>query len=114
MRRFLSIEAQDIRPNIYKCTRYTLNRAEPLNEISGNTSCTGHLTGLLPAKGVTQWILFWDRRKACVIKAEAYLAKGAFEEALQKTVLLDIIQKTVLDIIKKKSKMGWEGGTQIV
>ena len=44
--------------------------------------------GLLPAKGVTQWILFWDRRKACVIKAEAYLAKGAFEEALQKTVFL--------------------------
>ena len=71
LRRFLSIEAQDIRPNIYKCTRYTLNRAEPLNEISGNTSCTEHLMGLLPAKGVTQWILFWDRRKACVIKAKA-------------------------------------------
>ena len=71
LKRFLSIEAQHIRPNIYKCTKYTLNRAEPLNEISGNTSCTEHLMGLLPAKGVTQWILFWDQRKACVIKAKA-------------------------------------------
>ena len=51
LRRFLSIEAQDIRPNIYKCTKYTLNRAEPLNEISGNTSCTEHLMGRSHAVG---------------------------------------------------------------
>ena len=65
--------------------------------------------GLLPAKGVTQWILFWDRRKACVIKAEAYLAKGAFEEALQKTVFWTLSKKRFWTLSKKSPRWGGRG-----